>query len=231
MHQEHPPLGPHLPVQHLLLLVPLDVLARHLARTAIQAPARFQGVAVEAASDQQLHQWETQLGEMIYASPVGEPIQTQRLLYLDEAIIQTQHDAQANVLGATAQLKGLEASRQEILDQITRREEWVADHPDLIRVYTAVKDELAARTAALAVAYQLNPPQDVVDALGARPAHPTRAQAWDQAVVYHAAARVRVGANIDLTDQAVKVGASWRTAVMAYHPQPELEGPVLSLTG
>jgi len=208
----------------------VDSLARHLARTVIQTPAGSHGVAVEAATDQQLHQWETQLAETIYTSPVGQRIWTENLPYLDEAIIQAQRDVQAGLPSAEANIKTLEAARQDILDQISLREEWVEDNADLIHTYTAVKDELAARTTALAVGYQLNPPQDVVDTLGARPTNPTKARAWDQAVVHHAAARIRVGTDIDLTDPAVKIGSSWRTAVMAYHPQPELKGPVLSLT-
>jgi len=98
--------------------------------------------------------------------------------------------------------------------------------------YTAIKDELAVRTTALAVSYQLNPPVGILDALGPRPKNTIDGRRWDKTVIHHAEARMRLGPEIDLTDPAVLEAASWRTAIRTYHPQPGFErGPVLKLVG
>lgn len=85
-------------------------------------------------------------------------------------------------------LQNLEGEIQ-LLDQSARREQWIADHADLLhKTYTAIKDELAARTTALAITYQLNPPADMREVLGRRPSDPVAAIRWDTAVSRYAAA-------------------------------------------
>ena len=134
--------------------------------------------------------------------------------------------------GSRYQVQYLEDHRQQLLDRIATREDWIEDRADLLHTYTAIKDELTARTTALAISYQLNPPEDVLEALGPRPSNTVEAERWDAAVIHHAEARIRLGPDVDLADPAVVDAASWRTAINAYHPQPELErGPVLRMVG
>lgn len=71
--------------------------------------------------------------------------------------------------GAQGQLQLLEEHRQQLLDQIATREEWIQANADILHIYTATRDELAARATVLAISYQLNPPEDVLEVLGPRP--------------------------------------------------------------
>lgn len=155
---------------------PVEALVRQLTRSVVQAPALAQGVAVESATDQLLHQ----------------------------------------------SLQNLEHEIQ-LLNQSAQRERWIEDHADLLHTYTAIKDELSARTIALAISYQLNPPADMVEVLGLRPSNPAAGIRWDTAVGRYAAARVSLGPHADLTDPSTPEARLWQSAVDAYHPPPEFE--------
>lgn len=113
-----------------------------------------------------------------------------------------------------------------------QREQWIEDHADLLHAYTAIKDELTARTTALAISYQLNPPADMLDVLGRRPSDPVAVVRWDTAVSRYAAARVSLGPDGDLTDLSTPEARLWQTAADEYHPHQELEqGPTLTMAG
>lgn len=164
---------------------PVEALVRQLTRSVVQTPALAQGLAVEDATDQQLHQ----------------------------------------------SLQNLEHEIHR-LDETTERVQWIEDHADLLHTYTAIKDELAARTTALAISYQLNPPADMLEVLGRRPSKPAAAIRWDTAVSRYAAARIALGADADLTDLSTPEARLWQSAVDAYDPLPELEQrPTLKMTG
>ncbi|HZD23284.1 MAG TPA: AAA family ATPase [Acidimicrobiia bacterium] len=211
----------------------VDRLVRQLNRTVVQPPAHFKGLAVENANDQELHRWLKDVEMAIRQGPLGEPFDIEDLTRIESAIIEA--EAVAVTLGtdgARAQVVCLEEQRQQLLDQIVTREHWIEDHADLLHAYTVIKDELAARTTALAITYQLKPLADLLEALGPRPTNIEKAREWDAAVIRHAEVRIRLGRDADLNDPAVLDAASWRTAVDAYHPQPDLErGPVLRLAG
>jgi len=122
-----------------------------------------------------------------------------------------------------------------LLDRSAQREQWIEDHADLLHTYTAIEDELAARAAALAISYQLNPPADVLEVLGRRPSDPVAAIRWDTAASRYAAARVALGPDVDLTDLtdlSTPEARLWQTAVDEYHPHQELEqAPALRMVG
>ncbi len=164
---------------------PVEGLVRQLTRSVVQPPALTEGVALENATDQQLH-------------------------------------------------RSLQNLEHEIhrLDKTFERVQWIEDHADLIHTYTAIKDELAARTTALAISYQINPPADMLEVLGRRPSDPVDAIRWDTAVSRYAAARVSLGPDPGLTDPSTPEARLWQTAVDAYHPLPELEqAPTLMMVG
>jgi hypothetical protein len=211
----------------------VDRLVRQLNRTVVQPPAHLQGLPVEHASDQELHQRLGGLEAAIRQGPVGERFDTEDLTRIEAAITDAEEVAvRLGTGGARSQVQYLEDQRQHFLDQIATREHWIEDHGDLFHTYTAIRDELAVRTAALAITYQLRPPADILKALGPRPSSTPDAKRWDTAVTHHAAARIRVGPDTDLNDPAVLEASSWRDAINTYHSQPELERtPVLSLAG
>jgi hypothetical protein len=211
----------------------VESLVRQFTRSVVESPASSQGLAVESASDQQLHQWLQELDTAIRSSPLGERVDVVDLTRIEAAMTEAGEMARTmGTNGARRQVRQLEEHRQHFLDQIATRGQWIEANADLLHTYIAIKDELAARTAALAISYQLSPPADILEALGPRPANTVEATRWDGAVVHHAEARSRLGPAVDLTDPAVLEAAQWQMAVQAYHPAPKLErGPVLRLVG
>ena len=211
----------------------VDRLVRQLNRTVVQPPAHLQGLAIENASDQELHQWLRDVETAIRQGPLGEHFDIEDITRIEVAITEAEEVAVTlGTDGARAQVVYLEDQRQQLLDQMAIREQWIEDHADLLHTHTAIKDELAARTTALAISYQLKPPADLLEALGPRPTNTEKALEWDTAAAHHAAARVRLGPDTDLNDPAVLEASSWRAAINGYHAQPHLERtPVLSLAG
>ncbi len=212
---------------------PIDSLVRQLTRTVVRPPASFQGVAGEAANDQQLNQWLGDLESAIRNSPLGVRLDIEDLPRVEDAIVEAEDAARRlGTDGSRNQVQYLQDQRQHLFDLVAVREAWVEAHADFLHTHTAIKDELAARITALAISYQLNPPGDVLEAIGPRPSKTVDAKRWDAAVIHHAQARIKLGLAVDLTDPAVLEAASWRTAVNDYHPQPEFEQrPVLRMVG
>jgi conjugative relaxase-like TrwC/TraI family protein len=212
---------------------PIESLVRQLTRTVVQQPAGLQGVAVGAASDQQLNHWLGNIDTTIREGPLGKRLDIEDLTRIDGAISEAEEAARRlGTDGARSQVRYLEDKRQQFLDQISAREHWIKSHADLLLSYSFIKDELQARTIALAVSYQLRPPDDLREALGSRPANMVDGTRWDAAARCHAEARIRVGPGVDLFDPAVLEGAAWRTAIDGCVQQPVLErGPVLRLAG
>lgn len=211
----------------------VESLVRQLTKSVVQVPASSQGLAMENASDRQLHQRLGDLEGVIRSGPLGDSIADEELDRIDNTLEEARAMAQRlGTSGTRAQVEYLERERQKLVDQVTGREEWVEDNADLVHTYIAIKDELAARTTALAISYQLNPPQDVLEALGPRPTDTIDATRWDTAIIHHAVGRIRLGPDCHLTDPSVLEAASWRTAIDAYYLQAGLErGPVLRMVG
>ncbi|MGH8923985.1 MAG: hypothetical protein ACRDWA_04990 [Acidimicrobiia bacterium] len=109
---------------------------------------------------------------------------------------------------------------------------WLEDHPDVIHHYTAVVEELGHRTRARSLLYQLDPPYDLVAAIGPRPRTGDQSRDWGKAVEAYAQARVALGPEGDLGDPAVPETARWRNAVRSHHGLDEQTfGPVLRRVG
>lgn len=209
----------------------VESLVLRLTRSVVQLPASSQGLVIETATDQRLHQWRQQLEDTLRNSPLAHRIDHDLLAGLDKAVIEAREVAERiETSGARSQVERLVEHRQQLVDRITERERWIEDNVDILHAYIAVNDELHARTTAVAITYQLHPPVDVIESLGPRPAGVPEAMRWDAAAVHHAEARVRLGPDADLTDPSVLEAAQWRDAITAYNSQPELDcTPVLRL--
>ncbi|MEX0864616.1 MAG: hypothetical protein WD269_07040 [Acidimicrobiia bacterium] len=156
--------------------------------------------------------------------PLGKRLDNEGLTRLESAIAEAEEAARRlGTDGSRYQVQYLKEQRQQLLDQIATREYWIEGHVDLLHSDTAIKDELAARATALAISYQLNPPEDVLEALGPRPSNTVEATRSDAAVTYHAEARIRLGPDVDLANPAVVDAASWRVTVNTCNPLTELE--------
>lgn len=211
----------------------VESLVRQLTRSVVQLPASSQGLAIEIATDQQLHHWRQQLEDTLRNSPLAHRLDHDLLAGLDKAVVEAGEVAdRIDTSGARSQVERLEEHRQQLVARITERERWIEDNVDTLHAYIAVKDELHARTTAVAITYQLHPPGDLIDALGPRPAGVPEAMRWDATAVHHAEARLRLGPDADLTDPSVLESAQWRDAISSYNSQPELNRtPVLQLVG
>ncbi|MEX0796028.1 MAG: MobF family relaxase [Acidimicrobiia bacterium] len=221
------PHGAQVPEDHL------NGLVRQLTRSVLEPPATAQGVPVSDATDSQLYQWQQELADRIRTSPLTDRADHTDLLRCDQTIAEARNAAeQVGTTGTRRQVEDLETKRDQLVERITARESWVEDNPDILHSYSAVTDELQHRITARVLSYQLDPPTDVLEALGPRPDDKARADRWDAAVAHHAEAQMRLGTEADLTDPAVLEAASWRHAINEYHPQPELtQKSVLQLTG
>jgi hypothetical protein len=212
---------------------PIDSLIRQFSRTVVQPPALAEGLAVEYATDQDLHHRLQGLEDLIRSGPLGQPLVVREPDIKNEPIEEARATAQLlGTSGSHAQVEYLEQERQQLLDQIAAREQWIEDNSDYLLAYTATKDELAARTTAVAISYQLKPPAEVLKTLGPRPSKPGEAIRWDTAVGQYAAARVSLGPDADLSDPTVLEARRWLAATDAYHPLPEFgPGPALKMIG
>jgi hypothetical protein len=208
-------------------------LVRQLTNSVVELPAYAQGLAVENATDQQLHQWRQKLEDTLRNSPLAHRIDHGLLADLDKAVVEAREVVERiETSGARSQVERLEEHHQQLVDRITEREWWIENNVDTLHTYIAVNDELHARTTAVAITYQLHPPADVIEALGPRPAGVPEAMRWDAAAIRHADARIRLGPELDLTDPSVLEAAQWRDAINTYNSQPELDRmPVLRLVG
>ena len=101
----------------------------------------------------------------------------------------------------------------------------------MLHHYSAVTEELNHRSNAHVAAYELDPPQDLLDSIGTPPADPKLARCWIDTAATYTETRLREGPDVDPTDTACLASARWRDAVHAYHqqtlPAQDLSGPVL----
>ena len=209
----------------------VDVLVRRFTQSVIEPPATDQGLPVAAVTDRDLIGWRDRLGAVIYESPLMGDV-TDKLVAVDEAI---EHARQVTIKlgtsGSRAHVRGLETLRESFVSHAELRQEWLEENSGLLDEYSAVVEELQHRVNGRAAAYELEPPADILNALGAAPDDPALRRKRRSAVATYAETRLTVGPDIDLTD-AVRLGGSrWRDAIHNYHalraPQRELTGPVL----
>jgi hypothetical protein len=112
-------------------------------------------------------------------------------------------------------------------EPMARRARWIDDHAHLVDEYSDVLHEIDRRVAARTVLWQINPPEDLLAAIGSRSESPNP-QAWDAAVPVYARTRLEVGPEVDLLDPAVRQAGAWRDMVL----EPiETPAPTLRLIG
>ena len=209
----------------------VDALVRQLSQSVIEPPAHDQGLPVETATDRQLVEWRDELATTIRQSPIAND-RTDALVALDAAIDETREVAERlGTSGAAAQVKALATKRDDLAGHELLREAWLEDNAPALHRYSAVAEELQHRVNARVAASELEPPADVLDALGSPPPDGPRRRQWTTAVAHHAEARMSVGSEADLADPAVLASAPWRDAAAHYHQpttlQVELAGPVI----
>ena len=189
----------------------IDALVRQLTRSVIEPPATDHGLHVHTATDRQLIEWRDDLARTLYNSPLNRDPSDQ-LVALDAAI--TDARAMAQRLGTgTHQVTSLENQRQQLLDQIEARHTWIDDNADLIHRYTAVTDEIQHRINARVALYEINPPEDLLQAFGQKPTDVVGERRWLAAAAAHAEARLEVGEHLDLHDPAIFQARRWRAAL------------------
>ena len=153
----------------------------------------------------------------------------EHLVALDAAIDEAREIADSlGTSGAQAQIQVLEAKRDDVAGHAVIREAWLDENAPVLHRYSAVMEELQHRINGRVAAYELTPPEDVLTAIGAPPADPTRRQQWSSAVTTYAEARMSGGPKADLTDPAViGAAATWRSAAANYRTPtvPHIEAP------
>ncbi|MFP4554994.1 MAG: MobF family relaxase, partial [Actinomycetota bacterium] len=187
-------------------------LVRQLSQSVIEPPALDQGIPVAAASDQQLIKWRNELEEVIRRSPIAVDV-TDELAALEAAIDEATEIAELlDTSGAHAQLEALKAKHAELVDHLDIRETWLEDKAGVVYRYSTVAEELRHRINARVAAYELDPPEDVLAALGPPPVVQSARTEWASALTRYAEARLAVGPHVDLADPAVLEASGWRQA-------------------
>lgn len=194
----------------------IEFLVRQLADTVIEAPAIDQGLPVHTATDRQLLEWRDQLDQIIRNSPLTKD-PSDDLVAIEAAIEQTKEIAERlGTSGAKAQVQYLETQRDQLLEYAAQREEWIDNNTPILRRYSAVAEELQHRIAARVAAYEINPPQEILDTLGPLPTEEKRRRQWRTAAAIHAETRTKLGPKADLNDPALLQAAPWREAQAIY---------------
>ena len=208
----------------------IAVLARQLSQSVIEPPAHDQGLPVTSASDRQLIEWRDELSAFIRRSPIATDSSDQ-IMSLDVAIAEARETAERlGTSGTRGQVQHLEAQRSALVEEVAVREQWLESNASALHRYSAVAEELQHRISARVAAYELSPPQDLVDALGPRPTDPDLSCRWTHATTAYAEARLALGSTADLADPAVIESGRWRDTADLYRQaaMPELDtSPVL----
>lgn len=202
-------------------------LVRQLSQSVVEAPALTQGVPVESAPDRQIVKWRDELEAAIRQSPVARNLHDE-MVALDAAIAEAREVVERiGTSGAVNQLRSLELERVSLDDQVNLREQWLEHNSDILHRYSVVVEELNHRVNARVAAYEVDPPDELVEALGHPPADRDRQGRWIAATSAYAAVRIAVGDDVDLTDPALQEAAPWRQAVNAYDCSPAIENGVV----
>lgn len=196
-------------------------LARQLSQTVIEPPAHDQGLPVDTASDRHLIEWRDELEAIIRRSPVAVD-RTDELVGLDAAIDEAREIADnLGTSGARAQVLTLEERRDMLAGDHLVRAAWLEENAGVLHRYSVVAEELRHRINARFAAYEIDIPEDLMAAIGSRPADSEGARRWTQAVTAYAEARLSAGPAADLADASVLEAAHWRDALASYHRSTE----------
>lgn len=132
--------------------------------------------------------------------------------------------------GTREQLRELEEERTQLAEQQVLRQEWLEENVDLLHRYSALTEEFRLRLSARAASYSLNPPEDLVQAIGPRPEGGVRMRQWDAIAELHAQKRLELGPGADLFDYSLQGTVLYQSAVADFRaPELVLRGPVLAL--
>ncbi|CAN5865239.1 hypothetical protein BH23ACT4_BH23ACT4_10740 [soil metagenome] len=206
----------------------VDALVRQLSRSGIRPAAIAPPDAIQMMTDRELLARRDKLTRMVSDGPLGQP--EPNLGAIEQAVTEAHLMLdRLGTTGARTQLEWLTRERDHAYETFARRERWIDDHADLLGEYTDVRHELDRRVSARSLLYQTNPPQGLIDELGAR-SDSVDPEAWDRAVAVYARARLEAGPDVDLSDSAVPHAGQWRDAVRNLQPI-EQHAPVLRLTG
>ncbi|HLF43073.1 MAG TPA: MobF family relaxase [Acidimicrobiia bacterium] len=207
-------------------------LARQLSQSVIEPLAHDQGLPVTTATDQQLIEWRDELEGIIRRSPIGTDV-TDELTAVEAAIDEANEIAERlRTSGARAQVRALVGRRDDLDRHVVTREAWLEQNAGVLHRYAVVADEMQHRINARVAAYEIHPPEEVIEAIGPPPTMDVlRRQQWSSAVARYAEARIKLGPAADVGDPAFVASAQWRDAVSAYDLTNvsgiDLRGPVL----
>jgi conjugative relaxase-like TrwC/TraI family protein len=202
-------------------------LVRQFSRSGARHTASDHYPTFHQTSDQNLLDRRDELAHVISRSSFAQP--KRDISAFDAAIADAKAVlADIGTSGARRLLGDLEAQRRDALVDVAKGEEWLVNNAGLIRKYQEVNVKIDRRVAARCLLYQSNPPDDLLEILGARATAPDP-KAWDNAVTAYARARIEVGSEMDLNDSAVPRTGPWRDAVRQLDPSHH-DAPVLRLS-
>jgi hypothetical protein len=205
---------------------------KQLTKSVIEPPAYEQGLPVDSATDRNLIEWRDELEETIRQSPITRDVNDE-LVALDAAITEAAAIAKRfGTSGAEAQLRYLEERRADLAELEHCRFDWIEDNGGLLHRYSAVAEELRQRIHARTLEYEVNPPFDLVLAIGPKPDDPTRLRHWEEVAARYAEARFGRG-NDPLEVGLKNLSASrYLDAAREYIEAPLQEsGPLLKFAG
>lgn len=206
----------------------IDSLVRQLSTSGVRPAATQSPPVTETLTDRQLIDRRDELMRSLEDGPLGQP--APEIEGLDQAIAEAEAVVgRLGTSGARAQLDLFLRERAEALETLARRDRWIEDHAHVLGEYTDVHQELDRRVAARAMLYEADPPEDLVEQIGARSEAPDP-QVWDSAVMAYARTRLELGAEIDLNDLPTHLTGPWLDATHALHSIGE-PAPVMRLTG
>ena len=208
----------------------IEELVRQLTRSVIEPPAQDQGIALQSATDRELVEWRNDLDRTISQSPLAQNLE-EKLVALDDAVDNWRKATERfDTSGTRQQLRELEAERARVVERQVLRQEWLEENVDLLHRYSALTEEFRVRLQARVASYALNPPEDLLQAIGPRPEEGMRMRQWDAIAELHAHKRLELGPGADLFDYGLPGTALYQSAVSDFRaPELVLKGPVLAL--
>jgi hypothetical protein len=131
-------------------------LARQLAQSVVEPPVHDQGVPVASATDRQLLGWRDELETIIRMSAIATDPRDQ-FVSLDAAIAEAREIAErVGTSGLRVQVLELEQQRAVLVEQTTRRDEWLESNASLLHRYSAVVEEIRHRANGRLAAYEMS---------------------------------------------------------------------------
>jgi hypothetical protein len=107
-------------------------------------------------------------------------------------------------------VKLLEADRDVIADHPAIRQAWLEQNAEVLHRYAQVGEEVQHRIYARIALYEIDPPTDLLNAIGPKPADAQLAKRWRASTAEYAEARMVAGDQVDLADTGVLAGMRWR---------------------